>query len=136
MKKILICLLLVVSSASFAKITPEDCFTFNETTQTILSYNCSDSSVVIPGSINKIGVKVLGVGSFNNVTNLKSVSIPYGVVQIEDRAFENNSLTSVSIPASVNLIGWSAFAGNELTSVNIPSSVTHIDFEVFAGLQT
>ncbi|TLS69963.1 leucine-rich repeat protein, partial [Photobacterium damselae] len=43
---------------------------------------------------------------------LTSVTIPYSVTEIGDRAFENNQLTSVIIPDSVTEFGNGVFDDN------------------------
>lgn len=63
----------------------------------------------------------------------KNVSIPVGVTEIGERAFECSSITSVIIPDSVTSIGECAFlCCNSLTSVTIPDGVTKIGDAAFA----
>ena len=82
---------------------------------------------------------------------LTSVTIPQGIVAINDNAFANNRLTSVIIPEGVTTIGDRAFAGNHWTTtgrrsdgssytnhhglrrITIPNSVTSIGQEAFFG---
>jgi hypothetical protein len=62
-----------------------------------------------------------------------SITIPEGVTQIEDYAFNDcQGLRSVIIPDGVTTIGDAAFRGcRNLTSVNIPNSVAHIGESAF-----
>ena len=142
--------------------TAEECFVFDEGTQTITDYLCIDGNteslpvitdVVILSSINGISATTIGDSAFlrNNLTsvvipdsvttigykafssnNLTSVVIPDSVTTIGDWAFESNNLTSVAIPDSVTTIGNNAFYRNNLTSVVIPDSVTSIGNSAFA----
>ncbi|MDE6773667.1 MAG: leucine-rich repeat domain-containing protein, partial [Treponemataceae bacterium] len=70
------------------------------------------------GTIDDRGILTAYTGS------AAAVEIPYGVLEIGNRAFYNcTSLTSVTIPDSVAYIGQSVFSDcTGLTSVTIPSS--------------
>ncbi|MDE6774314.1 MAG: leucine-rich repeat domain-containing protein, partial [Treponemataceae bacterium] len=62
------------------------------------------------------------------------VTIPAGVTEIREHAFERCDAASVTIPGSVTVIGYSAFEGcKSLKSVTIPSSVTGIGSRAFYG---
>ena len=120
--------------AEIIPIASEECFVFDEGTQTITDYLCIDGNteslpvitdVVILSSINGISVTTIGDYAFE-VNDLTSVVIPDGVTTIGDWAFNSNNLTSVVIPDSVTAIGYEAFYGNNLTSVTIGNSVTTI----------
>ena len=70
-------------------------------------------------------------GSFRD-SEFTSITLPSGLITIEDLAFEYNYLTSVTIPDTVTSIGLSAFGYNtSLTTVNIPSGVTNIGNSAF-----
>ena len=125
--------------AEIIPIASEECFVFDEGTQTITDYLCVDGNteslpvitdVVIPSSINGISVTAIGEGAFE-FNDLTSVVIPDGVTTIGDYAFYSNNLTSVVIPDSVTTIGNYAFYYNNLTSVVIPDSVTTIGEAAF-----
>lgn len=84
-------------------------------------------------------VTVIGKGAFYGCSNLKNISIPYGITTIEDHAFESCSgLTSVSIPSTVTKVGDYAFSGCEnLAQVNFgsnndPSKLDSIGREAFS----
>ena len=79
------------------------------------------SSVTIGGD-----VKYIGPATFFLCSNLRSVTIPDGVISIGDNAFYWSGLTSVTIPGSVTSIGAGAFEKTSLREVNIPASVTSI----------
>lgn len=66
-------------------------------------------------------------------SNASTVTIPEGVTEIEDSAFEsNNNIKSVTFPSSLKVIGKRAFANCEsLQSVTIPKGVTQIRDEAF-----
>ena len=65
------------------------------------------------------------------------VTIPAGVTEIREHAFERCDAASVTIPGSVTVIGYSAFEGcKSLKSVTIPSSVTVIGSSAFRGCES
>ena len=114
------------------KIYTDECYTFNESTQTITDYNAScGNKVVIPSSFDDVEVKIIWESAFYNKW-LISVSIPDTVEEIQKNAFLNNSLTTVNLWESVSTIGWSAFQWNQLQNVYIPNSVTKIWWLAFA----
>lgn len=103
-------------------------------------------------------VSVISAGTFENFTNMTSVTIPNTVTKIVYYAFRNcYALTSLRIPSSVNNIGVDAFRNcisitsltidtgvqyigasmfsncSGLTSVTLPSSITSINGYAFSG---
>jgi BspA type Leucine rich repeat region (6 copies) len=64
-----------------------------------------------------------------------SYTIPDGITNIGNDAFEDTALTSVTIPNSVTSIGDGAFEGTALTNVIIPNSVTDIESEAFENCE-
>ena len=71
---------------------------------------------------------------FYECTNLKSITIPDGIISIKEYAFcDCNSLASVTIPTGVTSIGRAAFQSCiSLSSITIPTSVTSIGMYAFA----
>ena len=80
------------------------------------------------------GVTTIGVGTFNNCTNLISATIPNSVTSIGTAAFSNcSNLSQLSIPDSVTTIGAVAFSGCErLTNITFSDSVTIIGNSAFS----
>ena len=112
--------------------TPEEYFTFDNTTGTITGYDIAGGlDVVIPSTIGGFAVEHIGIDAFLK-KYLTSVIIPDSVTSIGPCAFRINLLTSVTIGNSVTSIDYRAFYNNQLTSVTIPDSVTSISYSVFA----
>lgn len=80
-------------------------------------------------------VKQIGVLSFGAARNLKSVTIPEGVIEICDEAFSSCVyLESITIPDSVQKIGANAFLEcDNLTDINIGSGVKSIGKYAFVN---
>jgi hypothetical protein len=98
---------------------------------TITEYTGENQVVRIPASINNAPVTVIAGFAFNS-KNIRSVTLPAGLVEIGEAAFANNSIARLEIPQTVTSIGDEAFAYNELTSIVIPQGITALAKEVFA----
>ncbi len=85
-------------------------------------------SIEIPSS-----VVIIGNGAFNRCSALENIVIPDSVTMIGDGAFlKCTSLKSISLPDAVAYIGNSAFYKcNSLKSINIPKSLINIGTNVF-----
>ena len=93
-----------------------------------LFLGCKKSIIPQDGSVTRIMYR-----SFSGCTDLKCITIPFGVTIIEDYAFQGcTGLESVNIPDSVISIGSDAFNNcGSLTSVIIPDSVLSIESGAF-----
>lgn len=91
-------------------------------------YNGTDSEVVIPDVVTKIGDN-----AFNGCRNLEAVTIPDSVTSIGSSAFMFCSkLKTIKIPNKVKNIAERAFyCCDNLIFVKIPDGVTSIDCEAF-----
>lgn len=69
-------------------------------------------SIVFSRDLTQIGVR-----SFYGTTNLLSFTIPNGVTEIPQYAFEQSGITTITIPASVTHIQANAFKDTELQTV-------------------
>lgn len=106
--------------------SPESDFDFTDSNGTIRAYLGTDDEVVIPSEIRHIPVVRIGRRSFAEKYHIKSVTIPYGVIFIEEEAFYKTSLTSIVIPNSVTSIEKSAFSLTDLSHVDIPKNIKTI----------
>ncbi len=100
---------------------------------TIIDYLNSGlaTPVSIPATINTLPVTMIGDDAFG-YCSLTSVTIPFGVTNIGDFAFEScNRLTNATIPGSVTNIGFGAFCFTGLKSVTISNGVTSIESTAF-----
>ncbi len=124
----------VYASQSGVKMD-ESCFTFDDTTGTIIGYsdNCS-KDVVIPNQINGVEVVAIGDRSLRE-KGLTSVNISNTVKSIGRSSFSENLLSEIEIPEGVKEIGDFAFMDNRLTKLTIPSSVTKIGKNPFNNNQ-
>lgn len=116
----------------------------------LLSYTGSDTEIVIPDTVRKIGSGVLGYSSpvtkvvipasvteigdsaFSYRQNLQTVVIQgNGLRRIGNYAFASTSIRQITIPDGVTEIGSYAFSQTYLESVVIPDSVTELGDHVF-----
>lgn len=105
----------------------------------------SDGKVSIPRSIrpsdygygdpNTYNVLGIGAEAFKNCKDLTSVSLPDGLIEIEEDAFNNcSSLTSITIPNSVLYVRSGAFARcSSLTSAKLSNKQTELAAGTFSG---
>ena len=100
----------VVNTAEFEVLENED------GSVTIERYVGSGGDVVIPAEIDGKPVSAIGnvvgtIGAFQDCTNVTSVVIPDGVVEIQDNAFYGcTNLEVVTVPSSVTLLRNCAFS--------------------------
>lgn len=94
---------------------------------------CKDKNINIPPLYRGKPVSAVWSWSFNNCTNLRSITIPSSVTNIGWGAFYFcKRLTSITIPESVTSIEDNAFDNcQSLTDIMIPNSVTSIGHSAF-----
>ena len=90
--------------------------------------NTRIKEITLPNTITSIGI-----GAFENCSELISVRLPNGLQRIPNRAFYDcKKLQSVQLPSGLKAIGSSAFNGcSTLTNVVIPDTVTSIGGDAF-----
>lgn len=81
-----------------------------------------------------VNSKCLGIygGAFMG-SEIETVTIPNGLVAIDDYAFCQSSLKEIAFPSSLVWVGEQAFASTKLTSVVLPESFPYINDGEFAG---
>ena len=79
------------------------------------------------------GTELIRYGAFFNSFLLTSVTLPEGLIEIGDWAFERcTDLAEISLPKNLQRIGYSAFAGCEnLTELTLPEGLGELDEWVF-----
>ena len=86
------------------------------------AHNEKIKSVVIPSS-----VKVICCDAFYNCAALEKVTLPEGLLCIDNDAFRETALTSVTVPKSLLYIGAGAFAFcKNLSEINIPDDAAFL----------
>lgn len=90
------------------------------------------TSVVVPGSVKKLGEQAFGGGWGSGITSLQTITLNDGLETIGYAAFHTSGLTSITIPSTVTSIGDEAFYGcNNLQSVNILAQIAKIADSMF-----
>lgn len=99
----------------------------------LIQYVGNASNLILPDNILGHNYSIYESAFYKN-TNLVSITIPYGVKEIGNRAFAFcENLNNIQIPDSVTNIGEGAFLGCSLSSVKIPSNISTINDQVFMG---
>ncbi len=89
--------------------------------------NSGVTSVILNGALRGISDD-----TFNNASNLTSVTIPEGPVMIGSMAFNRTALTKIVVPNSVTRIDGNAFADcKQLKEIEIGSGVKNIGLKAF-----
>lgn len=120
-----------VDGIYYNTLTDSEGYTFAEVTYGVNKYS---GDIIIPSTViiesKTLDVLWIGNDAFKDCHDLTSVTIPYGVVNIQIGAFYNcSALKSIIIPNSVKSIRSSAFFGcTGLTSITIPDSVTLLEW--------
>ena len=106
-----------------------------DNTAEILSYKGSDASVEIPSSIDGKDVVSIGYGAFRENYELKNVTIPSKVTELQYGAFYHcANLLNVTMEEGSELqsIGNMAFYQcTELNDINLPDTVQKIESQAF-----
>ena len=94
----------------------------------LTKYNGTANDITIPDRIDGHKVTAIGESCFAGQLSAETVTIPAGVTEIRDYAFEACSkLKEVSIPDTVTKIGKGAFSDcSQLESAAIPAGVSEI----------
>ena len=94
---------------------------------------CTDTEVVIPESILKLPVTVIGQDAFCDQTQITKVTIPEGIVQIENGAFMYcTGLTEIILPNSLVQAGTYSFGFcDNLKSIQFSQNMTEIPVQMF-----
>lgn len=90
--------------------------------------NCNNLvSITIPNSVVSFG------RAFAGASNLKSIIIGTGIMEIERFAFSNcTKLVSVSLPDTIKKLDYESFSGcSSLASIFLPKSITELGSNVF-----
>lgn len=72
------------------------------------------------------GVETVRTKAFYKCSDIREISLPSTLVNIEEKAFFRCSISEISLPGALEAIGKDAFAYTGLKTVNIPSSVRTI----------
>jgi hypothetical protein len=84
------------------------------------------------GAIHKIvikeGITRIPVGSCQDMKNLAEVSLPVGLLSIQESAFQQTALTNIQIPDTVSILGWFAFKFcGRLKTIQFPTNLDSIE---------
>ena len=97
----------------------------------LFMYNHTIEHVTLPAN-----VKVLPPSLFQGASNLKTVSLPNGLIEIGNSAFLSTALTEISFPETLQIIGSSALQStHNINTLTIPNSVTSIGSTAFADMR-
>ncbi len=100
---------------------------------TIVSYNGTDTELVIPETINGVVVTAIGTSAFQGNTAITSVTMPDTIKTIGEQAFYNCSgITTLNLSNNLTSCGKHAFSYcTGLTEVIVPGSLSNMGYGMF-----
>ena len=103
-------------------------------TITITRYAGNSEEVSIPASVGSIPITAIGDYFVFHAKNIKSITLPEGIISIGDSAFSNcENLNSITLPESLTSIKDNAFDTCKLlTSIKLPKNLIDIGHNVFS----
>lgn len=93
---------------------------------------CTDTNITIPETIGQYKVTIIGQDAFIDQTQITEISLPDGLLSIEDNAFYGcHGLTEIVIPNTVTFAGIYAFGCcDNLKSIQLSNSLTEISIQL------
>ena len=115
----------------------------NDGTLRLYQYEGTDTNIVVPDTIDRRKVTVLGNSTFQYCTqasDIESVTLPDSLTTIEKNAFYNcEKLKSVTIPPNVSFIGLAAFveglSESSLTEIKVDPENPYFSEKERSGIQ-
>ena len=110
----MLCILPTAAPKAKAAVEGDYLYTVTDGKATITSYNKSSTAtdITIPSTLGGYPVVEIGNDSFENSTNLISVTISEGITRISYNAFYYcSNLESIAIPSTINVVCGRAFDG-------------------------
>jgi len=126
----------MITEGSTEAVTTDYAYINNDDgTISVSGYTGSDTDLTVPGMIDGYVVTGIADHAFEAMADIKSVTLPNGLITIGESAFSDcSSLTTVVIPDTVGTIRRGAFIScTSLKTLEIPASVTEIMEEAFTG---
>ena len=94
---------------------------------TVVGYNGSSSTVIIPE-----GVTAIGENAFASNKQITKVSLPDTLETIGDWAFDYcERLQEINLPSKVTYLGIGALGGTKISEITIPEGVTELSNALF-----
>ena len=76
-------------------------------------------------------VKIIGDSAFYKCSDLETVTLNEGLMEISEYAFQSSGLVTVNFSTTVSSIGYAAFSWTNLESIDIPENVKTIGRNAF-----
>ena len=105
-------------------------------TAKIVKYNTTSEFIVIPAKLDDYAVSVIGSKAFEDC-KAKAITVPEGVVKLEEAAFLFSGVTRLTLPDSLTIFDDGAFRGcSRLDTVVLSASNTALKVENRALIDT
>lgn len=99
------------------------------------AYLGSDTQVAVPSEIDGYSVSRIGLRAFRNCNAITSITLPEGIVNIDNYAFEGcSALNTVQLPSTVQAISYGSFLNcSALSSIDFPDGLSPFGTAAFKG---
>lgn len=97
---------------------------------------CARAGVTMSEYAIPEGVHTIAKYAFESVSDIKKVTLPSTLKEIQYDAFASTLIESIVLPEGLTTIGGQAFRWSALKSIEVPASVTSIGADVFAQCQS
>lgn len=93
------------------------------------------ADITVPATHNGLPVMGIGDAAFKNNQNIRTVTLPGGIIEIGNHSFFGcSALESINFPNGLTSIGMGALANcSSLKSIALPDSLTGIGTHLFTG---
>lgn len=98
---------------------------------TITESRCIQPSIEVPSTIDGYPVTSIGRGAFKTCYEMTSITLPPGIISIEDEAFWGTHVTSIKLNEGLKKIGKYAFVYSRLEKVEFPVGLEEIGDKAF-----
>lgn len=99
---------------------------------TIIGYEWTKKTIKIPYKINGKVIRTIGKWAFENKW-IKDITLPEWLLNIEENAFKDNSITKVILNDGIQSIWAHAFENNAIIIVDFPETLKEINDFAFYG---
>lgn len=106
-------------------------------TISIVGYTGNVQNVVVPSTIDGKKVSMIGMLAFENISSVKTIVLPEGIVKIDAYAFDScKNLTNVTMPSTLKSVSNIFHNACPKIKYTMPSTLTKLSDGSYAEIAT